>query len=47
MDDGHLRLRSVKRCGKDFAETEVIVAGTISDRKGVNVPDVAPCRSRR
>src|SRR5262249_55602963 len=39
VDDGHLRLR-VKRCGKDFAETEVIIAGVISDRKGVNVPDV-------
>ncbi|MBD25844.1 MAG: pyruvate kinase [Candidatus Marinimicrobia bacterium] len=40
IDDGHLRLR-VKNCGKGFAETEVVVAGTISDRKGVNVPDVA------
>tara|TARA_R110000868_G_scaffold33856_20_gene122619 strand:- start:298 stop:1749 length:1452 start_codon:yes stop_codon:yes gene_type:complete len=40
IDDGHLRL-SVKDCGKDFAETEVVIAGTISDRKGVNVPDVA------
>ena len=39
VDDGHLRLL-VKRCGKDFAETEVAIAGTISDRKGVNVPDV-------
>jgi len=39
INDGHLRLR-VKTCGKDFAETEVIVAGVISDRKGVNVPDV-------
>ncbi len=39
VDDGHLRLR-VKSCGKDFAETEVIIGGTISDRKGVNVPDV-------
>ena len=39
VDDGHLRLK-VKTCGKDFAETEVIVAGVISDRKGVNVPDV-------
>jgi pyruvate kinase len=40
IDDGHLRL-TVKKCGKDFAETEVYLAGTISDRKGVNVPDVA------
>ena len=39
VNDGHLRLK-VKSCGKDFAETEVIVAGVISDRKGVNVPDV-------
>ena len=39
VDDGHLRLK-VKSCGKDFAETEVIIPGTISNRKGVNVPDV-------
>jgi len=39
VDDGHLRLR-VKSCGPDFAETEVIIGGVISDRKGVNVPDV-------
>jgi len=39
INDGHLRLK-VKSCGKDFAETEVIVGGVISDRKGVNVPDV-------
>jgi pyruvate kinase len=39
VDDGHLRLK-VKDCGKDFAITEVIIAGGISDRKGVNVPDV-------
>jgi pyruvate kinase len=39
VDDGHLRLK-VKTCGKDFAETEVIIGGVISDRKGVNVPDV-------
>jgi pyruvate kinase len=39
VDDGHLRLK-VKSCGKDFAETEVIIGGVISDRKGVNVPDV-------
>ena len=40
LDDGHLRL-TVKDCGKDFAETEVVIAGTVSDRKGVNVPDAA------
>jgi len=39
INDGHLRLK-VKSCGKDFAETEVIVPGVISNRKGVNVPDV-------
>ncbi|MCC7428912.1 MAG: pyruvate kinase [Alphaproteobacteria bacterium] len=39
LDDGKLRLR-VTRKGKDFLETEVMVGGTIKDRKGVNVPDV-------
>jgi len=39
LDDGKLRLK-VKRCGKDFAETEVIFGGPLSERKGVNVPDV-------
>lgn len=38
-DDGKLRLQ-VKRCGKDFAETEVVFGGPLSERKGVNVPDV-------
>ena len=39
VDDGRVRLR-VERCGADFAETRVIAGGTVSDRKGVNVPDV-------
>ena len=39
IDDGHLRLK-VRTCGPDFAECEVIVGGAISNRKGVNVPDV-------
>jgi len=39
IDDGRIRLR-VLDCGKDFAETEVIVGGELSDHKGVNVPDV-------
>jgi len=39
LDDGKLRLQVV-RCGADFAETEVVVGGTLSERKGVNVPDV-------
>lgn len=39
VNDGKIRLR-VDTCGKDFAECTVIVGGTISNRKGVNVPDV-------
>jgi pyruvate kinase len=39
LDDGKLRL-CIKKCGKDFAEVEVAVGGRLSDRKGVNVPDV-------
>ncbi|PCD75691.1 pyruvate kinase [Pseudothioclava arenosa] len=39
VNDGKIRLR-VQSCGADFAECEVIVGGTISNRKGVNVPDV-------
>ena len=39
LDDGKMRLR-VTRCSGDFAETEVLVGGVLSERKGVNVPDV-------
>ncbi len=39
VNDGKIRLR-VKECGADFAECEVLVGGVISNRKGVNVPDV-------
>jgi pyruvate kinase len=39
LDDGKLRLR-VLACGADFAETEVIAGGVLSERKGVNVPSV-------
>ncbi|AGW92897.1 MULTISPECIES: pyruvate kinase [Cupriavidus] len=39
VDDGRVRLR-VERCGSDFAETTVVNGGTLSDRKGVNVPGV-------
>ncbi|MBF9030738.1 pyruvate kinase [Rhodobacterales bacterium HKCCE3408] len=39
VNDGKIRLK-VKTCGADFAECEVVVGGTISNRKGVNVPDV-------
>jgi len=38
LDDGRIRLR-VRRCGKGFAETEVITGGELSDRKGLNLPD--------
>ena len=40
LDDGKLRLR-VDRVREDHLETEVVVGGPLSDRKGVNVPDVA------
>jgi len=39
LDDGKLRMHVLK-CGKDFAECRVIVGGRLSDRKGVNVPDI-------
>lgn len=39
VNDGKIRLR-VDRCGTDFADCTVVVGGVISDRKGVNVPDV-------
>ena len=39
VDDGKIRLK-ITDCGADFAQTEVVIGGTISDRKGVNVPDV-------
>lgn len=39
VNDGKIRLK-VKDCGADFADCEVMVGGTISNRKGVNVPDV-------
>jgi pyruvate kinase len=39
LDDGKLRLR-VTRCAPDHAETEVVIGGMLSERKGVNVPDV-------
>ena len=40
LDDGKLRLR-VTRVRDDHLETEVVTGGSLSDRKGVNVPDVA------
>lgn len=39
LDDGKLVLR-VKKVGKDRIETLVEVGGALSNRKGVNVPDV-------
>ncbi|MBT9245616.1 pyruvate kinase [Gemmobacter fulvus] len=39
VNDGKIRL-SVNECGPDFADCTVSVGGTISNRKGVNVPDV-------
>src|SRR5271168_2852725 len=37
IDDGKVRLR-VTDCGPDFAETECLVGGILSNHKGVNVP---------
>ncbi len=39
INDGKIRL-VVTDCGADYAECTVEVGGTISNRKGVNVPDV-------
>jgi len=39
VNDGKLRLR-VTACGADHADCIVEVGGVVSDRKGVNVPDV-------
>ena len=39
LDDGRLRL-VVEHCGPDFAQTRVLVGGSLSERKGVNVPGV-------
>ena len=40
VNDGLIKLR-VDHCGKRHAECQILVGGTISDRKGVNVPSVA------
>jgi len=39
VNDGKIRLQ-VEACGADFADCVVIAGGVISNRKGVNVPDV-------
>jgi pyruvate kinase len=38
IDDGRIQLE-VTDCGASFIETKVLQGGTISDRKGVNVPE--------
>jgi pyruvate kinase len=38
-DDGRVRLRVLK-CGPDFVDAQVIAGHGLSDRKGVNLPDV-------
>ncbi|CAG9274401.1 Pyruvate kinase [Paraburkholderia unamae] len=39
LDDGRIQLR-VERCDAESADTVVVIGGTLSERKGVNVPDV-------
>ncbi|MFY0679723.1 MAG: pyruvate kinase [Thalassovita sp.] len=39
VNDGKIRVK-VLECGDDFADCEVVAGGMISNRKGVNVPDV-------
>ena len=39
VNDGKIRLK-VETCGSDFADCRVVTGGAISNRKGVNVPDV-------
>ncbi|MDF3414607.1 pyruvate kinase [Sulfitobacter sp. M57] len=39
VNDGKIRLKVVD-CGAEFADCEVVIGGVISNRKGVNVPDV-------
>jgi len=39
IDDGKVKMRVIKK-GKDFVEAECIAGKKISDRKGVNLPDI-------
>lgn len=39
VNDGKIQLQ-VDACGQDFADCHVVVGGKISNKKGVNVPDV-------
>jgi pyruvate kinase len=41
LDDGKVRL-VVDSCGPGWAETDVVVGGALSERKGVNVVGVVP-----
>lgn len=40
LDDGRVQLR-VKRCGPDFAETEVVEGEALSNHKGLNLPGLS------
>jgi pyruvate kinase len=39
LDDGKVRLEA-ETCGAEYAETRCCVGGVLSDRKGVNIPNV-------
>ena len=39
LDDGRIRLKVIGH-GDDYADTEVVVGGPLSNHKGVNLPDV-------
>ncbi len=39
LDDGRIRLKVI-HCSPEHAETEVVIGGTLSNHKGVNVPTV-------
>lgn len=39
LNDGNIELE-IKNCGKDWAETKVVVGGELSAHKGVNLPNV-------
>jgi pyruvate kinase len=49
IDDGKVRVKVVG-CGKDFIDAEVLVAGAVSNRKGVNLPgtvlDLSPLTAK-
>ena len=39
LDDGRIRVR-VEDCGDGYANTRIVTGGKLTDRKGVNVPEV-------